>query len=888
MSFSPTPSTTQTMSSDLSARVTSALGDSYRIERELGRGGMAIVYLAHDLKHERKVALKVLKPELAAVLGAERFLVEIKTTASLQHPHILPLFDSGTAGGLLYYVMPFIEGETLRAQLTRETQLGIDEAVRIATQVADALDYAHRRGVIHRDIKPENILLHDGRPMVADFGIALAVSAAAGGRMTETGLSLGTPHYMSPEQATAEKEITGRSDVYSLGSVLYEMLAGEPPHTGNSAQQIIMKIITEEAPAVTRHRKSVPVNVAAAVAISLEKLPADRFVSARAFAEALADPGFRQTTSRAAESRHVSWRWNQWAVGLGSVALLATTLAAWAWFRPRSTPEGPLARFSLSYPSDASIQDEHGSPVALTPDGRSVVSVGRQQLYLRRLDQIDAVPIPNTADGAQPFFSPDGLSLGFYAQGKLKRVGLDGGPAATICQVAGIMRGASWGAGDVIVFSTDSVLLQVPATGGVPEAVARPDSTRGELAYRWPSFLPAGRRVLLTVWKGTNDNAAIGVIDLSSRHVSSITDGGTSPRFVEPGWLAYAKGDGTVFAAPFDLRAARVTGTARPVFENVRVGAAGAAKLGLSSRGWAAYLRRSGVAQLVLVDRQGAARAVPGEARPFNAPRFSPDGRKVAVSVSPPGPTGDIWVVDPQQGTQSRLTFEGDNRYPEWSPDGGRVLFASKRRGPFALFWTLGVGGGTAESLLAKADRSIHEGLLANGARTLVYREGAEPSADVYYKPVGTGESRPFLTSAFNERAPTLSPNGRWLAYVSDESGQDEVHVRPFPEGSGRWQVSPAMGREPRWAPDGRELFYRKADTLIAVAVRTESAFSVVGWAPLFTGHYLSSTGHADYDVHPDGRHFIFVAVSAGSQDLVFVQNVFSSGPRPPTGAGRR
>src|SRR5205823_3736764 len=275
--------------------LTSAFAGRYRIEREVGAGGMATVYLAADVRHDRRVAIKVLKPELAAVLGAERFVVEIKTTAALQHPHILPLFDSGTADGFLYYVMPYIEGETLRTKLDRETQLGIDEAVRITREVADALDYAHRHGVIHRDIKPENILLHDGRPMVADFGIALALSAAAGGRMTETGLSLGTPHYMSPEQATAEKELSNRSDIYSLGCVLYEMLTGNPPHTGASAQQIIMKIVTEEAAPVTKLRKSVPANVAAAVAVSLEKLPADRFASAKDFAAALTNQSFATT-----------------------------------------------------------------------------------------------------------------------------------------------------------------------------------------------------------------------------------------------------------------------------------------------------------------------------------------------------------------------------------------------------------------------------------------------------------------------------------------------------------------------------------------------------------------------------------------------------------------
>src|SRR5687767_8933541 len=294
---------------------------------------MATVYLAHDIRHDRKVALKVLKPELAAVLGNDRFVVEIKTTAALQHPHILPLFDSGTADGFLYYVMPFIDGETLRSKLDRETQLGIGEAVRIASDVADALDYAHRHGVIHRDIKPENILLHDGRPTVADFGIALAVSAAAGGRMTETGLSLGTPHYMSPEQATAEKEITARSDIYSLGAVLYEMLTGSPPHTGASAQQIIMKIVTEEPAPVTRGRKSVPPNVAAAVGKSLEKLPADRFETAHAFGAALSDPGF--TTARAGLVQQAAQGPSRRAfVALGLVALVAGALAVWGWARP--------------------------------------------------------------------------------------------------------------------------------------------------------------------------------------------------------------------------------------------------------------------------------------------------------------------------------------------------------------------------------------------------------------------------------------------------------------------------------------------------------------------------------------------------------------------------
>jgi len=359
-------------------RLSSALADRYRILSRLGEGGMATVYLAEDLKHKRQVAVKVLKPELAAVLGAERFVQEITTTASLQHPHILPLFDSGEADTFLYYVMPYIQGETLRTKLDRETQLAVEEAVTITSAIADALDYAHRHGVIHRDIKPENILMHDGRPMVADFGIALAVSAAAGGRMTETGLSLGTPHYMSPEQATAEKEITARSDVYSLGSMLYEMLTGDPPHTGSSAQQIIMKIIAEDAAPVTDLRKSVPANVAAATAKSLEKLPADRFGSASAFAEALGDVGFTTQThgggaaggavkTSLVASVRAGW---PWVAGL----MVISGVAGWMLHQSPIGEAAPVTRFTIPVP-DGHDMVAYLPNLAISDDGRVIAYI---------------------------------------------------------------------------------------------------------------------------------------------------------------------------------------------------------------------------------------------------------------------------------------------------------------------------------------------------------------------------------------------------------------------------------------------------------------------------------------------------------------------------------
>ncbi|MGE5231505.1 MAG: serine/threonine-protein kinase, partial [Deltaproteobacteria bacterium] len=338
-------------------RLTAALADRYRIERELGQGGMATVYLAEDLRHHRRVALKVLRPELAAILGGERFLAEIQLTANLQHPHILSLFDSGEADGLVYYVMPYVEGESLRDRLHRERQLPIDDAVRIATEVAGALDYAHRHGVVHRDIKPENILLHDGSAMVADFGIALAVSRSEGGtRMTETGMSLGTPYYMSPEQAMGEREITAKSDVYALGAVLYEMLTGEPPFTGPSAQAIIARVVTEEPRSLTLQRKTIPAHVEAAVERALAKLPADRFASAAQFAEALNKPGAMPATmARTAVTRAARPALaRRTALIPWGIALVTGAAALWAWLgrKPAATIP-PVARFGIQLPRDA-------------------------------------------------------------------------------------------------------------------------------------------------------------------------------------------------------------------------------------------------------------------------------------------------------------------------------------------------------------------------------------------------------------------------------------------------------------------------------------------------------------------------------------------------------
>src|SRR3954469_4746031 len=502
---------------DPDGHLSTALSDRYRIERELGAGGMATVYLAYDLRHDRKVAIKVLKPELSAVIGAARFLREIKTIATLQHPHILGLIDSGEVNGTAYYVMPFVEGESLRDRLNRERQLPINDAVRLASEVAAALDYAHRRGVIHRDVKPENILLHDGSALVADFGIALAVSTAGSSRMTETGMSLGTPHYMSPEQAMGEREITARSDIYALGCVLYEMLTAEPPFEGATAQAIVARVLTESPRSLRPQRKSIPPQVEAAVMTALEKLPADRFESAKAFAEALVDPGYsggltgtRTILSRAAPGAGTSVRRllvPTIAIGLACVVL--GLAAGWIAWHPR-TPEFPpvVLRYSVVLPDSVGLTDALGTPMAYAPAGSVVAYSSRAGLMLRYADRLDVTAVPGGRRGLTPFFSPDGRWLGFGDGPALVKVSLAGGAPVTICDsCAGFSF--TWGTDDTIRYHTAPpdngsarVLMAVSAQGGRPHEFARPDSTTGG-ASRTPILLPGRRAVLFSIYKGS-------------------------------------------------------------------------------------------------------------------------------------------------------------------------------------------------------------------------------------------------------------------------------------------------------------------------------------------------------------------------------------------------
>ena len=877
--------------SEIAARLASAVADRYRIERELGAGGMATVYLAADLKHDRRVAIKVLKPELAAVLGAERFVQEIKTTAALSHPHILPLFDSGEAGGFLYYVMPYIEGETIRDRLNRETQLGVDEAVRITTEVADALDYAHRHGVIHRDIKPENILLHDGRPMVADFGIALAVSAAAGGRMTETGLSLGTPHYMSPEQATAEKDITARSDVYSLASVLYEMLAGQPPHVGGSAQQIIMRIITDAARPVTELRRAVPSHVAAALARALEKLPADRFTSAREFREALLNPAFataHRTAISSAPAAVGSWR-DRLAAPALALSLGLAALAAWGWYRP--TRDTIVSRYQIELPDGMQIGSANWSPLAVSPDGSTLVySSETGRLVMRSRGMLEPREIPGTEGAFNPFFSTDGSRIGFMAgapgSSEINYVSLSGGPATTITTGAGA-PGAAWGYDGYIYFDASGIgpLRRVRDTGGATaEDVSVRDSLGGELQHNWPDPLPNGRGVLMVIDRaGPGVNIAttnqIAVLDLRTGTHRALMQG-VYARYTDTGHILYVTSDGVLMAVPFDQDRLALAGNAVALVEGitVRMGGGGV-DLAISRTGtlWYGLGANAFRRTISWVSREGIYTPIdPAWAGAFNDLALSPDGERLAVTIV--DPTGEqIWVKDVRSaaGRLSKLTFEGVNQAPMWRSDGAVVGFIATFR-PAANMRSVRSDGTSAEPsvVVPSAGRTYAGQWSPDRSWVVLETFNAATNRDVVaHRPGRDTVTTVLVASRFGERNPSISPNGRWLLYQSNTTGSPEVYVRPFPNaGSQLFQVSSGGGASPKWSRDGREVYFVNANSeLVSASVSSGESFAVNGQRILFP-----LRGVADWDVAPGGR-FIAIHERGGrtAGRLVVVENFF-------------
>jgi Tol biopolymer transport system component len=883
--------------SDPITRLNNALEGRYTIERELGEGGMATVYLADDLRHERKVALKVLKPELAAMLGAERFLAEIKVTANLTHPNILPLHDSGEADGFLFYVMPYLEGETLQHRIDREKQLPVDEAVRIATAVANALDHAHRQKVIHRDIKPANLLLQDGEPLVADFGIALAVGAAGGSRLTETGLSLGTLFYMSPEQATGDQAVGPPSDTFALACVLYEMLVGEPPYAGNTAQAVLGKIIQGLPVSATATRKSVPANVDAAIRKALEMLPADRFAGVQDFAKALADPGYRYGEVDAAAVGTLAGRWKNISMGLAVTTLALGALVGWLFLRPG--PTDAVAQYSIVLPPAQDFRwTGRESILAVDPTGEWFVyrggsGEGSDQLFLRRHDQLEATPLFDAvaASPNNPSVSPDGTKVAFTssvtAQTRLMVATIGGGPPITIVdslEVRGSISArssVSWADDGYIYFDSGPEgpgIFRIPEGGGTREQVTAPSSEAGEQSHIAPHALPSGSGVLFEVLHpdGTHSVAAH---NLKTGQHTTLASGALAPRYSPTGHLVYVSEEGALVAAPFDQATLTITGDHLEVFDGVLISGNGRTDVALGADGTLMYVgggSDEGLQEVVWVTRDGVVSKIDPEWLPgdYRDPALSPSGLQLALTVTQNGEP-EIWVKQLPLGRFSPFTSEGGQR-ATWAPDGRTVAFWSDREGSFGVYQRRSDGSAPAELVPGlEAGSRVGQVIYSKDGEWMIVESGqALYSVRLDSSGAPQGELRDFGTSEDRRFQPALSPDGRWLAYVS--GGAFTVTVCPFPTCEITYSVATAGPTLPTWTSDGGELFYRKGGFLRVVDVLADTTFDWGEERTLFDVSGFSGNWPHPFDLARDDERFVVIRGAeegGGSIQLIVVRN---------------
>jgi len=898
-------------------RLAAAFQDRYRLEREIGTGGMATVWLAHDLRHDRKVAIKVMHPELAAAIGAERFLAEIRVTANLQHPHILPLHDSGLLKGVasgefggapvLYYVMPFVQGESLRNRLQRERQLPLADAVGITRDVAAALDYAHRQGVIHRDIKPENILLHEGRPLVADFGIALAVSVAGTARMTQTGLSLGTPQYMSPEQAMGERHIDHRTDIYALGAVLYEMLTGEPPFTGATVQAIIAKVMSERPVPPSTVRDTVPPPVEEAVLIALAKLPADRFGSANEFAIALAQPTAGvATVSGSRRAPPPAARWRRWvAPGIATAAVLLAVVA-WA-SRGRSSSEAaaPVMRFEIPLPDTLRPQK-----IVLTPDGtRLLLSTVRGPFVYTLADaRLAPLEIPGVKAATDVDISPDGETLVFREGEVVKTMPFRGGPVRTLNDSVltihvgddGYIYGRRW-----------QELRRISIRTGITESLRMNDSVRASLDSLFgevgePIPVPGGRGVVFAINTYAPANTRIAVLDFRTSDVAFVP----LPEMPDARLIGFAptghlllRSSGAIYAVPFDAKRLVATDAPEQVVNagHSSLSCVGAACSGSTINGQSLAYLVSPLPTPALVNRRGEWRSlanIPGNLIFHNA-LPSPDGSMLVAQVQDLSVSRqDIWTYRMPSGPLTRLAT-GDDGFlwtPRWTPDGMTVRYASVRKDEEAIYSVPRDGSRAPQLFLKRAggyswsiahhpdgrrvattscitSQLSHPTIFASGFQckaedwALVVLHADHPDSVTV---IGDGRSQ--------ARVAEFSPDGRYIAFLAREIDRHDVYVKPLDGRDVRWRVSRNGASQPKWSRDGRTIFFLASDSLFAADWRPEQSPPVGAVRALFRLGVL----RGGWDAMPGDSTFIMIAPNQAERTrVVMIANFVEQLRRP-------
>jgi Tol biopolymer transport system component/tRNA A-37 threonylcarbamoyl transferase component Bud32 len=856
----------------------------YEIRSKIGEGGMGEVYRARDEKLNRDVAIKVLPATLSQNTDRlRRFEQEAQAAGALNHPNILAVYDVGTHDGAPYVVSELLEGESLKERLG-DGPLAQRKTIDYAVQIAHGLAAAHGKGIVHRDLKPDNLFItKDDRVKILDFGLAKLIEPVGEGVaqteiatrkvQTDPGTVMGTVGYMSPEQVRG-RHVDHRSDIFSFGAVLYEMLCGQRAFHGDSAVETLNAILKEEPPELTATNRNIAPALERVVWHCLEKSPERRFQSATDVAFALeslsGSSGVSSQTLTAIAAlparlrivKHLPWI----VAGVLLVALLPFVIA---YFRRAPTPEPHASRFFVFPPEKSTFT---GGGQFISPDGlrlvfRATGADGKSLLWMRALDSLAAQPLPGTEEGAAPFWSPDSRSIGFFVTGgKLKKIDVTGGPAQTLADTQAA-AGGTWNRDGVIVFARSYAdrLYRMPAAGGAPTPVTTLDESRKETAHLWPYFLPDGRHFLYFARSGQRENYGIYVGSLDSKETRFLVNTDASAAYAPPGFLLFLR-ERTLMAQPFDASKLQLTGEPFPIAEQVGYNAGiGRALFSVSETGVLVFLSNIFTnTQLAWFDRGGKPLAQVGTLAQQNYPRLSPDEKRLAVSRGDPqAGSGDIWLIDlARNNTPSRFTFDPANdTSPIWSPDGSRIVFASNRDGTPNLYQRLSSSAGNDEALFKSSEPKLPNDWSPDGRFILYNSLSPNTGTDLWVLPLsGDQKPTPFVQTEFTEYQGRFSPDGRWVAYASNLSGTYEVYVQSFPSSGGKWQISTGGGAQPQWRRDGKELFYLAPDRkLMAVEVNGAGATFVAGVPkPLFEAHVSAIfPGIPCYAVTSDGQRFL-------------------------------
>ncbi|MCX6132879.1 MAG: protein kinase [Ignavibacteriales bacterium] len=857
----------------------------YRILEKLGEGGMGVVYKAQDTNLDRFVALKFLPPHVAASRDDKaRFLQEAKAVASLAHPNICTIHSVEEEDGKAFIVMEYVEGKTLKDM---DQNVPLKQAVEIGTQVADGLAAAHEKGVVHRDIKPDNIMIRkDGRVQIMDFGLAKLKGVS---RLTKEGSTVGTAGYMSPEQVQGQ-ETDHRTDIFSLGVVLYELFTGESPFKGVHETAISYEIVNVDPAPLSAVKPEIDPQLDAIILECLEKEPSERYQSVAEVAKELRR--FKRESSRSRVSRvsvarpiyksdnaasasaemkpKIRITRREFAAWILAGVLLVSSVVV-AYFSLRES-EVFVTRSSILPPEKTTFNADLGGHIALSPNGKLLAFVGqdsarKSNVWVRPLNALSGQMLSGTEGAQYPFWSPDSRFIGFFAGGKLRKIEASGGPPQTICE-ASDARGGTWNRDGVVVFTAagNTPLSRVSAAGGSPTVLTKFDSSRQEISHRWPWFLPDGKHFLFgvqTTQTGAAEGDLICVGSLDGTENNTLLHASSN--------MAYAAGhvlflrEQSLMAQPFDVKSLSFTGDAFPVAEQVQFFAnRNKAIFTVSDNGVLAFQTGgiSGSSQLIWYDRTGKELERVDKPGNFGNFRLSPDAKNLAVDVSDTKSRNvDLWVYDLARKVSTRFTFDpAVEAYPVWSPDGNRIVFNSNRKSLFNLYQRASSGAGSEELLLESDHTKIPTDWSADGRFLLYFTFGDQKTGtDLWVLPL-SGDRKPilFLQTEFNEVRPTMSPGGKWIAYQSNESGTNQVYVRPFPGPGGKYQVSTTPGSRPRWRKDGKELYYLGADgRLMAAEVASIGETFVVGAVrPLFATRAVTGLT-TSYDVTADGKRFL-------------------------------